>query len=763
MLDDASGCRCRGPLEASRYRLIDSSLSPLISPLRVARKYFLATRFFCQNNSNQNVLFVISMYMEENMTLPADIEACQRLIVELSAQLREIEERVLAGESQLENASLPIAAAPLGDTAAQLSSLTAQINSLTAELEGCRALLEEQARTILEMQQVRLKLEQANEKLQLLVNKLVQQCYGRRSERFVEDPTQQKMDFGDDPPTDDQKETDKIQADVAEAEKVIEKIEERRKAAKQKQKPKPQSGTFPDHLPRIEIVVDAPDDKKNCTTHGPRVLFGYDTVETLRFTRPELYVEVAKFPKYICQGQPTCGVQQPDRPVGLVAGNRFDTGLGVEVVIQKYAFHLPYYRQQDFFGSLGWVPTRSTLQNIVTAVESQFFPLVQYFRKCVFEGKAIGCDDTTVTLIVPPVIPSIDPNHPRSARIAEVFTLAHEKDHPSVTARMWAYRGVDVPLNIFDFTVSRHRDGPDDVLGNFSGTLIGDCWTGFQKIEVRSDSRIIHAACWAHARRKVFDGRSSEPLVASLFLALIHQLYDIEDRAKSLTAAERLTLRQAESIPLLARLRAVIDGPVCATVLPKSNFGAALVYLRNNWEALLVFSTDGMIPIDNNAVERLMKQVAIGRKNWLFVGSVDAGNRTATLLTMVSSAMRHDLDVYAYLKDVLDQLLAGSTNYHSMRPDVWKLTHPEHIRAYRQDERQEASDRRSCHRAARRIAAAKEASGKLKASSSTTDNTTDKSPGNQLALPAPSPEPNTVPNTEPTTESKSKPKSNNTK
>ena len=139
-------------------------------------------------------------------------------------------------------------------------------------------------------------------------------------------------------------------------------------------------------------------------------------------------------------------------------------------------------------------------------------------------------------------------------------------------------------------------------------------------------------------------------------------------------------------------------------MLPKSVFAEALGYLRNHWQALLQFTTNGLLPIDNNDVEQLMKQVATGRKNWLFKGSVEAGNRAATLLTLVSSAVRHDLDVGAYLKDALDQLLAGSTDYASLRADVWKLSHPEHVRVYRRDERQDASDRRTKRRAQRRLA-----------------------------------------------------------
>jgi hypothetical protein len=145
-----------------------------------------------------------------------------------------------------------------------------------------------------------------------------------------------------------------------------------------------------------------------------------------------------------------------------------------------------------------------------------------------------------------------------------------------------------------------------------------------------------------------------------------------------------------------------LQSQAAADVLPKSKLGEALGYLRNHWDPLRVYLSDGRLPIDNNEVEQLMKQVAIGRKNWLFVGSVAAGERAADFLTLVSSAVRNDLDVWAYLKDVLDQLLAGSTGYHSLRPDIWRQAHPESIRQYRVEERRDRADRKHRRRAHRR-------------------------------------------------------------
>jgi hypothetical protein len=171
---------------------------------------------------------------------------------------------------------------------------------------------------------------------------------------------------------------------------------------------------------------------------------------------------------------------------------------------------------------------------------------------------------------------------------------------------------------VFDFTVSRHRDGPDDVLSDYCGTLLGDCWSGFQKIELRSAARIRRAACWAHARRKFDECSANHVRQCPTILALIQLLYDVETRAKECTPERRAELRQQDSQRILQQLRAYLDGPEMALplVLPKSKLAQAANYVKNNWEALSLFVSDGCIPLDNNETEQLMKQVATGRKNW---------------------------------------------------------------------------------------------------------------------------------------------------
>ena len=564
---------------------------------------------------------------------------------------------------------------------------------LPDELAACHALLVEQARTITE-------LHQRVQEQELTINELMQRAFRHRRERYVEDPNQLKLDFGDTPEVADA--AAGLAEAVQEAEILVKAYKRRKRVPR-----KPRNEQLPAHLPRYEVEAPVSDDVKHCAQHGERKLIGHDRVETLEFERPKLKVRVTLYPKYACENEPACGVAQPPREPGLVEGNRYGTSVAAEIVTGKCGYHLPIYREQDYFAGCGWTVDRSTLLNIFRASAELVHPLALYLRGEVLASGAIGTDETRVTLLLPPEIPDPKEDDPKSRRIREVFSEARAQGRKSVSGRMWAYRSLTEPINVFDFTVSRHRDGPDDLLvaGGFVGKLLGDCYSGYQGITLRSDARIVRAACNAHARRKIFDAREHRPLLASRFLAMYQELYDIEERGKFLLVGEHEELRSLESRPVWQRMRELLDGPAASDVLPKEKFAEPLGYLRNQWDALQVYLSDGRIPIDNNETEQLMKQVAIGRKNWLFLGSVAAGERMADLLTLVSSALRNDLDVWAYVKDVLDQLLAGSTDYALLRPDRWAASHPGDVRTYRADERRDRAAAQHARRARRRAAA----------------------------------------------------------
>lgn len=567
-------------------------------------------------------------------------------------------------------------------------------HALPEDLDACHALLVEQATAIVDLAATREQLSQENEALNLAIQKLLARLRGHRSERSA-DPAQGKLDFGDDPSV-----PDGLADAAAEAEQMLPEYTVRRTLKKRQ----PRTEELPAHLPRYEVLAEVPQAEQHCAQHGPRQIVGYDLTETLEFERPKLRVRVTKYPKFVCQDQPQCGVVQPPRPASLVAGNRYDTSIAAEIIVGKYAYHLPTYRQQDWFAGSGWRPQRSTLLNILSSAAYVLEPLYHHSADYLRTAPVIPTDETRVMLLLPPDIPAAQNGEAKSRRIHEVLSAARAENKSHVSARMWAYRSLGPEgVNVFDFSVSRHRDGPQDFLKNYRGTLLGDCYSGFESIALASDDRLVRAACHAHARRYVYEAREYHPLEAAQLLAWYRQLYDVEDQARGKDPEEVLALRRQCSLPIMNQLRRWLDGDAARKVLPKSRLGEAVRYLNNQWDALTVFLGDGRVPIDNNETEQLMKQVATGRKNWLFVGSVEAGYRAAILLTIVSTAHRYHLDIWRYVKDVLDRLLGGERDLATLRADRWAQAHPEAIRQHRVEETRYRADAKATRRARRRL------------------------------------------------------------
>jgi len=565
---------------------------------------------------------------------------------------------------------------------------------LPNDLAACHALIATQQRLI--QRQTDLLEDQKIEIAKLAKERdaALQLAFRKKIERYLTDPKQFVLDFGDEPEV-----VDAAEGIADAAMETVPGYERRKQAAE-----KARSEQLPAHLPRYEVKLDVPEHQKTCATHGERQVIGYDWQETLEVVPPKLVVRRTGIPKLACPKAPECGVVEAARPVGLVEGNRYDTSVAAEIMVAKYAYHVPVYRQQDMFASCGWTPSRSTLLNVLEAAAHLIRPLIAHLREVVRAGPIIGTDDTTVTLVVKDTPPPLDPDDPKAARAREVIAAAQAEQRGSITARMWVYRSITAPINVFDFTVSRHRDGPDLFLDGFAGSLMADCYSGYEAVRTKSDGRIVRAACVAHARRKVFDSRANHPVHAAMLLDMFQALYDIEDRAKMLPVAERQHIRDIEARPIWVRMSDYLASDSISNVMPKEPFGQAITYLRNQFDHLLVYLDDGLLPIDNNETEQLMKQVALGRKNWMFIGSVAAGYRAADLMSLVSSAARNDLDVFLYVKDVLDRLLAGERDYDALRPDVWKQSHPEAIRIYRQEERRSRAAAKAVKRARRRIA-----------------------------------------------------------
>src|SRR3954470_12811355 len=253
----------------------------------------------------------------------------------------------------------------------------------------------------------------------------------------------------------------------------------------------------------------------------------------------------------------------------------------------------------------------------------------------VLQSRSLHTDDTTV-------------------KMQELVT------HLLSTARFWVYLGDAAhPYNVFDFTVNRKRDGPQQFLASYQGYLHADAFSGYDGLYLpdprTAAARIIEVACNAHARRKFYEARTSDTLRSHQALAYYGQLYELERQAKDFSESQRLQMRRDLSLPILEQFRSWIDKEY-PKVLPKSPMAEALGYARNNWTALVRYTETGYLAIDNNVAEREMKRIAIGRKNYLFVGSANGGRTAAVLYSFTSTCQRLEVEPWAYLKDVLSRL-----------------------------------------------------------------------------------------------------------
>jgi transposase len=500
------------------------------------------------------------------------------------------------------------------------------------------------------------------EKLRAELELVQRYLYGRRSERHVEDPGQGHL-F--EQPTDGAAPAPEL---AAAAEEEI---------TYRRRRPGHGWSELPANLPREQVLLDVPEAERTCGCCGkPLQKIGEDRTERVDYRPARIVVKVFVTPKYACAAKHG-GVKQALAPPGPVPGGRFDFGLVAQVVTSKTCDHLPLYRQQDVLARAGIELSRSTLCEIMASAAFLLEPLAALLKRRLLASDWLGADDTPVRLL--------DPAHPAGVRLA----------------RFWLYRGPQTaPYNVFDFHESRSRDGPREFLGTYQGWVKVDAY-GVDGGVYLGSPRIRASCCLAHARRKFDEAKSSHPRLAAEALGFFQQLYDIEDRARELTAEARQALRQAEAAPLLDQLR-VWANEQATHALPKLKFGEALGYLRNQWEPLTNYVQDGRLPIDNNATERDLRALTIGRKNWLFIGSQEAGPRAAILYTVVASAARHDLDVWAYLRNTLERLATGDTDPTCLLPDAWAAAHPEDIRTYRAHEREAAAAAKRTRRQRRR-------------------------------------------------------------
>jgi transposase len=312
-------------------------------------------------------------------------------------------------------------------------------------------------------------------------------------------------------------------------------------------------------------------------------------------------------------------------------------GLLAHIIVSKYFDHLPLYRQEKIFERQGMVLARSTTCDWMAACAALLRPLYEQMVAAVLQSRWLHTDDTPVKNLQP-------------------------QPGTTATARFWIYYGDrDHPYNVFDFTLNRKRDGPQTFLANFHGYLHADAFSGYDALYLPSPragtAPLLEVACNAHARRKFHEARTSDAARSHQALAYYRQLYALERSAteNNFDDGQRLAMRRDLSVPILDKFHAWLEQERAA-VLPKSPMGEAISYALNNWGALIRYTEAGFLAIDNNVAEREMKRIAIGRKNWLFVGSANGGRTAAVLFSFTSTCHRLGVEPWAYLQDVLTRL-----------------------------------------------------------------------------------------------------------
>jgi hypothetical protein len=324
------------------------------------------------------------------------------------------------------------------------------------------------------------------------------------------------------------------------------------------------------------------------------------------------------------------------------------------LIVSKYVDHLPLYRLERIYERQGVFLPRSTLSDWLATCADLLQPVYDLLVAVLLQSRALHTDDTPVKM-----------QDPRTRLLS--------------TARLWVYLGDAAhPYNVFDFTVNRKRDGPAQFLKNYQGYLHADAFSGYDGLYVpdpgTGTTRLLEVACNAHARRKFYEARSSDTLRSHQALAYYGQLYELERAAQrnAFNDAQRGQMRQDLAVPILDRFHQWLEAQR-GEVLPKSPVGEAISYALNNWTALVRYTEAGYLAIDNNVAEREMKRIAIGRKNWLFVGSPQGGHTAAVLLSCTSTCQRLGVEPWAYLQDVLTRLpTTSAAHLEDLLPDRWQ-------------------------------------------------------------------------------------------
>jgi transposase len=488
-------------------------------------------------------------------------------------------------------------------------------------------------------------LQAENDKLRLLIQRLLRQQFGRRSEQLSPDQLQLGLEDLEQSVAENQAGQDAADAQAG-----------RRRPAP----PRRNHGALPEHLPRYEVLIDV--ERRDCPCCGGMLhAIGELRTEQLDIAPAQLRVRITRRPRYACRAcEGTVVVAPaPERPID---GGMATEALIVHVVVSKFCDSLPLYRQAQMLARQGVTLDRSTLSNWVGRACWWLTPLYDLLVGTVLSSAKLFADDTT--------LPVLDPGRGRTK-----------------TGRLWCYavddrpwRGSAPPAAAYVYAEDQKGTRPAEHLAAFRGVLQVDGYAGFKRLAGnRADGSVRLAFCWAHMRRGFYEFHAStkSPLAAEV-LARIRDLYAIESQIRGHPAEHRRHVRQERSRPVVEALHAWLQahqGRVSAT----SDLAVAIRYALRHWPGLTLFLDDGRVEMDSNVVERAIRPVAINRKNALFAGSDGGARHWAIAMTLIQTAKLNGVDPQAWLTDVLERIVSGrtkATELHTLLPWNWKPSSP---------------------------------------------------------------------------------------
>lgn len=460
-------------------------------------------------------------------------------------------------------------------------------------------------------------LEQAAEisHLKLVIAKLRRMQFGRRSEQFDQMLGQLELSLED------------LEAKQAEREALVEEV------ARPEPTPRPARAPLPEHLPR-EVLEHLPE-QDDCPDCGGTVRKLGETVsEVLEYIPASFRVIRHVRPKLACTRCDT--IVQAPAPSRPIARGMAGAGLLAHVLVAKYCDHLPLYRQSGIYAREGVELERSTLAEWVGQCHALLRPLLDALQTHVLSATKLHADDTPVPVLSP-------------------------GDGQTKTGRLWTYVRDDRPSGDttppavwFAYSPDRKGAHPQSHLRDYRGVLQADAYAGFAPLY--ATGTVLEAGCWAHVRRKFFDLHKAQksPLAAEA-LKRIGLLYAIESDLRGQSPPEREAGRRTRAGPVLSELRSWLEATV-RNLSQKSALSDAIRYALTRWEALVRYTTNGNIEIDNNAAERALRSIALGRKNFLFAGSDSGGERAASMYSLIGSAKLNGLDPEGYLRHVIARI-----------------------------------------------------------------------------------------------------------